>query len=585
MLSRFFITYKKFLWTSILCCGFIISCHGNIASGNPAFPGAEGEGANSVGGRGGDVYEVTSLDDSGPGSLRAAIEASGPRTVVFKVGGTIALLNPLIIRNPNITIAGQTAPGGGICLRDAGLAVSTNDVVVRFIRVRLGNDSLRDSDSISISKGKRIIFDHCSASWSTDETFSASTNEERLDDVTVQWTFITESLNNAIPGKGSHGYGSLIRGNRGAKYSFHHNLYAHHRGRSPRPGNYDDWSHDKDPQGFLLDFRNNVIYNFSGSYAGYNGDHESITKINYAGNCLIRGQNSGQSSVAYREQSIYNKGFFFNNAIDGIIPPDPFSLVRFPPEYTPAIAAAYKQNYPFSTDSVLTDSPQTAFTRVLADAGATLPERDAVDERVVQSIINRTGTIIDDESAVGGWPFLAAGTPPPDTDSDGMPDSWETERGLDSSDPANRNGDRNFDGYTNLEEYLNWLVRPVISCQSGIQSVTEGNLVEINLNRSGYTTSTLRVNLEIGGDAISGEDYEPLSSSVVFPKGQTEVVIRIQTLIDSRIENAEQVSLRILDHPDDYRTGDSDRLSVNILDNTNPDQVPTAVRNSTGHYR
>jgi pectate lyase len=151
----------------------------------PAFPGAEGAGSETIGGRGGKVIEVTNLNDSGPGSLRAAVEAEGPRIVVFRVSGTIQLKNSLVIKNPNITIAGQTAPGEGICLRDAPLGVQADDVVVRFLRVRLGDESGRESDAISISSGERIIFDHCSASWSVDETFSASTGDQVLKDVTV----------------------------------------------------------------------------------------------------------------------------------------------------------------------------------------------------------------------------------------------------------------------------------------------------------------------------------------------------------------------------------------------------------------
>lgn len=572
-------------WVGIL--GFVLITQvglADITGAVPAFPGAEGSGVNASGGRGGVVYLVTNLNDSGPGSLRAALEASGPRTVVFRTSGTISLLNPLTIRNSKITIAGQTAPGDGICLKDAGLGISADDVIIRFIRARLGNDSLRDSDSISVSKGKRIILDHCSASWSTDEALSASTNQDRLDEVTVQWSFITEALNNAIPGKGSHGYGSLIRGNRGATYSFHHNLYAHQRGRSPRPGNYDNWNHQVDPEGFLLDFRNNAIYNFGGGYAGYNGDHESITKINYIQNYLIRGINSDSSSVAYKEQSIYNKGYFFKNSMNGIIPADPYALVRFPPEYTPEIIAAYKRNAPFSVRSVQTDSPQIAYERVLKEAGAIYPARDAVDSRVVDTVLNRTGRVIDDEDEVGGWPLLEADTPPIDSDEDGMPDDWESARGLNPSDPSDRNGDRNRDEYTNLEEYLNWLIRPSVSFRVSEGSVAEGNIFEITAERSGYVTSSLRANIEIGGNAINGQDFQNLYGYMVFPVGRTTTVIRISTLKDKRIENPEQITVRILSHPDQYRLGEIDQASIELVDRTDPSEVESGVGATDRNY-
>ena len=167
-----------------------------------AFPGAEGAGAHAAGGRGGRVIRVTNLDDSGPGSLRAAIEAEGPRILIFDVGGTIRLATPLVIRNPNITVAGQTAPGGGITVRDHVFEIAADDVVVRFIRARLGDESRVESDAFTISRGRRIIVDHVSAGWSIDETLSAGSDYEKpeddLRDVTVQWSIISESLKKSV---------------------------------------------------------------------------------------------------------------------------------------------------------------------------------------------------------------------------------------------------------------------------------------------------------------------------------------------------------------------------------------------------
>src|SRR5688572_19505048 len=208
----------------------------------PAFPGAEGAGRLALGGRGGRVMRVVNLEDKGPGSLRAAVEASGPRIIIFDIGGTIRLEKPLVVRNGQVTIAGQTAPGGGITLRDRHFEIAADDVVVRYIRARLGDESGVESDAFTISRGRRIIVDHVSASWSIDETLSSGSDyksaKDDLRDVTVQWSIISESLRRSVHAKGEHGYGSLLRGGRGARMSFHHNLWAHHVARMPRPGNY-----------------------------------------------------------------------------------------------------------------------------------------------------------------------------------------------------------------------------------------------------------------------------------------------------------------------------------------------------------
>ena len=238
------------------------------AYGVAAFPGAEGAGKWTVGGRGGVVYEVTNLNDSGAGSLRAAIQATGPRIVVFRVSGTIALASNLTINNGYITIAGQTAPGDGICLRNYPLVVSANQVIVRFLRVRPSDNMGLEVDGISVNSGQNVILDHCSVSWGVDETLSTSTDTTGLDNVTVQWCIIAESLNCSVHSEGCHGFGTLAKGCFGSEYTYHHNLYAHQNNRNPYPGNYNDIS--VDPTGHTFDFRNNVIYNWGGTFAGYN---------------------------------------------------------------------------------------------------------------------------------------------------------------------------------------------------------------------------------------------------------------------------------------------------------------------------
>lgn len=420
----------------------------------PAFPGAEGFGAYSKGGRGGKVLYVTNLNDEGPGSLRWAVEQEGPRTIVFGVSGTIELTERLDIKNPYITIAGQTAPGDGICLKGETFRIQTHDVIIRYIRVRLGDGmhgqgSLQGKDAIGISEGEDIIVDHCSASWSLDEILSASTRDPDLTRVTVQWCFITEGLN-----PDNHGFGSLIRGTGGAKYSFLHNLYAHNRGRNPRPGNYDSNPHDKDPEGLLLDFRNNTIYNWGGGYAGYNADKKSVTRLNYVGNYLIPGADSKPTGIAYSTGSSYNRAYFAGNYYNGKLPDDPWSLVEFDDSWTEKDISAYKQDKPFETGPVKTEDAPTAYEKILKSGGASLPKRDAVDNRIVNDVKNRTGKIIKSQENVGGWPVLNSAPAPADTDRDGMPDEWERENGLDPNNADDRNRAAK-DGYTMLEKYIN----------------------------------------------------------------------------------------------------------------------------------
>ena len=423
----------------------------------PAFPGAEGAGRLAKGGRGGRVLRVTNLEDKGPGSLRAAVEAEGPRTIIFDVGGTIRLAKPLVIRNGRVTIAGQTAPGGGITLRDRAIEIKADDVIVRYIRTRLGDESKVESDAFTISSGRRIIVDHVSASWSVDETLSSGsayrTPEDDLRDVTVQWSIISESLTHSLHAKGDHGYGSLLRGGRGARMSFHHNLWAHHGARMPRPGNY--LTPERDSAGAFYDFRSNVFYDWGGSYSGYNadsGEKASNAAYNFVDNAYRRGPAS-KKPIAFDEKNPIARAWFAGNSMDGHVPADPWSLVsgRSDPQYRLA--------GPLAMPPVTRDPAPRAYARVLAGAGASRV-RDPVDQRVVASVRSGVGGLIDSQSQVGGWPALAPGTPWRDSDGDGMPDDWERRHGLDPSKAADGNADRDRDGFTELEEWLNSLAAP-----------------------------------------------------------------------------------------------------------------------------
>ncbi len=417
-----------------------------------AFPGAEGAGRFAAGGRGGAVLKVTNLEDSGPGSLRAAVEAKGPRTILFDVAGTIRLKSDLVIRESFITIAGQSAPGGGIALADHALIVRADDVVIRHLRARRGDRSSEEGDSISIVKGRRIILDHVSASWSIDETLSASARYERDEgfyDLTVQWSVVSESLRRSHHAKGEHGYGSLIRGGRGARISFHHNLWAHHVARMPRPGNYA--GPEADPLGPLMEFRSNIFYNWGGEAAGYNADEASLIAYNFIDNAYLAGPDS-KGALAFREQNRLARAFFSGNSMNGAVPADPWSLIAGP------VPDGYRLAAPVEVAPVAVESAASSFESVLTGAGASRP-RDAVDARIVAEVRARSGRIIDSQEEVGGWPILAEGAAPPDRDGDGMPDAWEREHGMD---PAAADGhlDGDGDGFTNLEDYLAWRAGP-----------------------------------------------------------------------------------------------------------------------------
>lgn len=422
-------------------------------TGVPAFPGAEGAGRFALGGRGGTVLRVTHLGDDGPGSLRTAIEARGPRTVVFDIGGTIRLERPLVVRHGRLTLAGQTAPGGGIALRGQPLVIAADDVVVRFLRSRLGDEDGVQADAVEITRGRRVILDHLSASWSVDETLSAGSRydppERGVYDVTVQWSIIAESLNASAHDKGDHGYGSLLRGGHGSRMSFHHNLWASHSARMPRPGNYTPA--DRDPIGAFFTFHNNVFYNWGGGRAGYDADTDSRSSYAFIANAYVPGPDS-EGALAFHESNPLARAWFEANAMDGRVPDDPWSLVGGPGAQAPGYRLPARPDWA----EPAARSAAEAFEAVLDGAGAS-NVRDAVDARIIAGTRDRTGRIIDSPAQVGGWPDLAPGTPWIDSDGDGLPDDWERAHGLDPADPSDGPADPDGDGFTNLEDWLNAL--------------------------------------------------------------------------------------------------------------------------------
>lgn len=418
----------------------------------PAFPGAEGFGKYTMGGRGGKVLEVTNLNDKGPGSFRAACEASGPRTVVFRVSGTIPLESPLKIRNPYITIAGQTAPGDGICIKNYQFNFDTQHIIVRYIRVRPGDERGKEQDAFG-GAGDHLMIDHCSTSWGVDETLSINKGSN----FTVQWCMVTESLTRSVHKKGAHGYGGLWGGPGG---SFHHNILAHHSSRTPRASG--------NKESGLLDCRNNVIYNwgFNSAYGGEMWPRNWINNFYKSGPAT----SDGVHDRIFLQKDPRGRMYCAGNHVCGF-PAISRNNWAGGIDYAPdgeANEYTLRVDEPYVVAPVKTQSAKKAYRLVLDDAGCSL-KRDAVDARVVEEI--RSGTarfgetygggakgLIDSQTAVGGWPELQSLPAPPDSDHDGMPDAWERKRGLNPAEPADGAEDANGDGYTNLEDYVNSLV-------------------------------------------------------------------------------------------------------------------------------
>ena len=415
-----------------------------------AFPEAEGFGAYAIGGRGGKLLWVTTLEDYGKdeapieGSLRAAIEAAGPRMVLFKVGGIIELKAPLVVRNPYLTLAAQAAPWHGICLKNYGFEIrDTHDVIVRYLRVRPGDEMGKELDAISINKSKHVILDHCSASWGTDETVSVT--GAGTDSVTVQWSFIAESLNQSVHAKGAHGYGSLIRTD--GRVSFHHNLYAHHTTRVPRPGTYGDKSG-------VLDFRYNVIYNWKSS-AGYS--RADSARINLVGNYYKPGPSTVGKDHIFQIGDQTTVMYASDNTLEGVKHDgDDWALIKGRGWWHWLFGLNdYKLSEPISAPPVKVDDLEDVYFEVLRFAGARLQMRDVVDRRIMAEIEKGKGSIINSQKDVGGWPTYDSGRYPYDSDGDGMPDRWEKVHDLDPNDKQDHAKDADGDGYTNLEEFLN----------------------------------------------------------------------------------------------------------------------------------
>ncbi len=427
-----------------------------VDDGIPVFPGAEGFGTHTPAGRGGKVIAVTSLSDSGPGTLRAALEDPDPRIIVFRVSGTIELKDPLFIHHPFVTVSGQTAPGGGIAIKNAGIHISTHDVLIQHLRIRPGNEGRLnpdDNDAVSVlgphgdvDGAYNVVLDHISASWGEDETISTWYGAH---DITISWSIISEALNRSRHRKETHSAGLLI-GDSSYHVSVHHSLLAHNDFRNPLI--IDGGTHD---------IVNNVIYNW-GILPAEIVDTDSNSFLNFVGNIFIPGPSSqdGPFEIFVSPTESIPKIF-----VEGNIGPhrpdeqmDEWAIVGFGWGEEGVASEQYRSYVPFPTMQITSVNALDAQWQVLECAGASLPVRDAVDSRVASDVENGTGRIIDSPEDVGGYPDLAGGTPQVDSDQDGMPDEWEKDVGLDPFNGNDGNDDHDQDGYTNIEEYLHSLV-------------------------------------------------------------------------------------------------------------------------------
>ena len=477
-------------WRTIsMCCmlsWFMMACDNSnnpeqkTLDTNPELVAAckhiEGGGAAVTGGDGAAIYRVSRLDDAldpntgrpMAGTLRYAVSQTGARRILFTTSGTIHLNSELRIKTGSITIDGQSAPGDGICIADYPLVINASNVIVRFLRVRLGDVSNTETDALSVNNSKDVVLDHLSCSWSVDECVSCYGNEN----FTMQYCIISESLKNSIHGKGSHGYGGIWGGKNA---SFHHNLLAHHDSRNPR------FDHDYVDTRFAgpIDYVNNVVYNWGGNstYGGEGTDKGAGGRhINMVNNYYKYGP------ATSKKNRLVDPTISCKYCSDGhTLIPGKFWLSG---NYMYGSEAVTRDNWEGSTvktEAVKASSRWTgitalkneqtaedAYETVLAKAGCSF-SRDVVDTRIVNEVRNgnytfkgsngSTNGLIDTQSDVGGWPELKTAEKPMDTDYDGIPDEWETQFGLNPNDPNDAREITLVSGHTNLDVYLCYLVR------------------------------------------------------------------------------------------------------------------------------
>ena len=467
----------KFL--SILFCAIILfSCNASqsqvskITLGDTqtiAFPGAEGFGKYTTGGRGGKVIIVSNLNDNGPGSFREAVSDKNPRIVVFSVSGTIHLQSKINILG-NCTIAGQSAPGDGICIADKNVSLAGNNIIVRYMRFRMGDryanigmiDGSGSEDAFGGTHRSNIIIDHCSMSWSEDEVFSVYAG----DSTTLQWNMIYEPLNYSYHFETGdkdfehHGFGGIWGGRH---LTAHHNLFAHCSNRNPR---FDGIRNSPEEN---VDYRNNVIYNWGGNsiYAGEGGYYNIVNNYFKYGPSTNKNVRSRIVNPGKTDKIPYGKFFVNGNYVDeapDVSKDNSLGIVTGKDNVDKGMASTDKALFCLE---IKTESAITAFDNVMKYGGASL-NRDTLDDRIIRDVKNRKGGFIDVqgnyphgtayEKTINAWPTLKLLTAPIDSDKDGMPDAWEKENGLsvNTADASLYSINKN---YTNIEIYLNSILK------------------------------------------------------------------------------------------------------------------------------
>lgn len=435
------------------------------------FPGAVGFGTKTKAGRGGKVIEVTTLNDSGAGSLREALLVKEPRIIVFKVGGTIELKDALYIHDPYVTVAGQTAPGDGITLKNMGLTIVSHDVLIQNIRIRPGNEGAvkgSDNDGVGIL-GKEyggdtynVVLDHVSVSWAEDENISLIGD---VHDVTISNSIISEALNRSRHAKETHSAGLLIRDTN--NFTIRNTILAHNAFRNP------DITNNSLRINMLGELVNNVIYNWGNlgtELQNTSSSGSDTVRVNIVGNTYRYGGDTEGKWPVVQDSEAFSKLYVANNDVQdfmALITPqdilahnlsnDSYLIVTgndvvVDKSVIDTHIRANQFNTPASKSAV---SASRAYNDALSGSGVSKPRRDSVDDRIIADVRNRTGKIINDpENDVGGYPALRSGTAPLDSDHDGMSDVWETSQGLNVNDKADSSKDKDADGYTNIEEYL-----------------------------------------------------------------------------------------------------------------------------------
>jgi pectate lyase len=455
---------KCLITLSILIFNFVFCLKANSFPAKladiPAFPGAEGFGSYTRHGRGGIIYKVINLNDQGLGSLRYGLEnVNQARIIVFEVGGEIKLIKPLVIKNPFVMIAGQTAPSDGIMITGKHLIVSTHDVVIRYLRIRPDGyvrGKKDEIDGIEIWPGwpnnpyhadkiQNIIIDHCSVSWASDENISINGN---VSDVTLQWNIISEGLH-IIPGTGR----GIILSPLADKIAIHHNLIAHNSQRNPLSRGASSF-----------DMRNNIIYNWKFAATQFENGWVPYalnkTRANIISNYYIKGKNSGKTDIRFSSKLPLGSLVHLS---DNMVKSEEVKSNQWmltttydnPQHQAPAI---YKSMEPQVKVAITTHPVDKVFNTVIDQVGATLPKRDSVDSRIIEETKNSRGSVpFFDIKEKGGYPIFKDSRLKNDSDNDGMPDKWEKSKLLDPHNPADASKDLDKNGYTNIEEYLNSL--------------------------------------------------------------------------------------------------------------------------------